>query len=365
MIDALSQFCAIHTALSLAIFGILIGSIFGALIERTGFCAMGGVADAIILSDNRRLLSWFLASAIAILGALALINLGITEFEKSRYLSSPINLIGNIIGGFIFGIGMALTGGCVSKTIVRAATGDIRAAILLGVVAFFAFITLTGVFAPMRVALVQMTSIDPTDLGAPTPALPDLMAATFALNHDALWQLTPLAIAGVIIAYAMSDSHFRRSPRQIIAGIGVGLCVTMAWAVTGLAYDELALTPNPPTSLSFVAPVGDTFEWLRRFTALDVLPRFSVALVIGTLLGAFLSATLAHRFHFTTFADTPDTLRSLGGAALMGIGGILAQGCTIGQGVSGTSTLAIGSFVSIAAMIAGSAISVCAMKRWA
>ena len=158
------------------------------------------------------------------------------------------------------------------------------------------------------------------------------------------------------------DKGFRSSPSHVIAGVVVGLCVTAGWALTGLSYDEFADRAQNPMSLSYVRPSGDFLEYLMRFTA-DVIPTFGVATVIGALVGAFVAAKSMGRFQLTTFADTGDTLRNLGGAALMGIGGVLALGCTVGQGITGLSTLAVGSLITFVMIVVGGIVGLKTMER--
>jgi uncharacterized membrane protein YedE/YeeE len=142
----------------------------------------------------------------------------------------------------------------------------------------------------------------------------------------------------------------------------VGLLVVAGWALTGLAFDELAARPIAPISLTYIRPTGDSIEWLERFTAAP-LPGFGTASVFGALLGAFAAAMAAGRFRVMTFSDQGDTLRTLSGAALMGIGGVMALGCTIGQAVTGVSTLAVGSFLSFAAIVAGGLYGLRVLER--
>ena len=148
----------------------------------------------------------------------------------------------------------------------------------------------------------------------------------------------------------------------MLAGFGVGLCVAAGWAVTGYLFDDMAAKPMSPASLTFVRPTGDSMEWLMRFTAAP-MPGFGVACVAGTLLGAFLAAKATGRFALATFADVADTRRHLFGAVLMGIGGIMASGCTMGQAITGVSTLALGSMLAFAGILAGGVLGVKALER--
>ena len=162
-----------------------------------------------------------------------------------------------------------------------------------------------------------------------------------------------------MLAYCFADASFRASRTHILSGIGIGLCVVAGWALTGLAFDDMADRPVAPISLTYVRPTADTIEWLQRFTA-GMVPGFGVTTVLGAILGSFIAATAMGRFKITTFADVADTRRCMFGAVLMGIGGVMALGCTVGQAITGISTLALGSFLTFAAIVVGGYLG---MKR--
>jgi hypothetical protein len=143
----------------------------------------------------------------------------------------------------------------------------------------------------------------------------------------------------------------------------VGLLVVAGWALSGLAYDEMAARPAAPVSLTYIRPVGDTLQWLSLYTATP-MPGFGVASVLGALLGAFAAALAMGRFRLATFADAGDTVRNLLGAALMGVGGVMALGCTVGQAVTGVATLALGSLVTFVAIVAGGFVGLRLLERW-
>ncbi len=340
--------------------GLLIGVLFGALVERTRFCAMGALSDLTSFGDARRLRAWLLASAVALIGAQLLHGWGVVDIGLSMYHAPRLNWLGNILGGVLFGIGMVFAGGCASRNLVRLGGGDLRAAVVLGVTGVFAYMTLGGVLGPLRAALESATSIDLP--GASSQSVAALLSYATQLPADlARWSITAL-LAGGLLMYCLSDAAFRQAPSQVLGGVGVGLCVTAAWAVTGLAYDDFAEVPQWPQALSFVRPSGDTLEYLQRYTAGPV-PQFGVATVFGTVLGAGLTAWRSGRFKWMGFADSADTLRNLGGAALMGIGGVVAMGCSIGQSVSGVSTLAAGSLLAAVSLILGGLLGLRLMER--
>jgi len=176
--------------------------------------------------------------------------------------------------------------------------------------------------------------------------------------------LSVVVLAGAPLVYCLRDRAFRSSVSHLVAGIGIGLCVVAGWFLTGLAFDDFADMPVQLISLSYVRPSGDTLDYLMRFTALGP-PGFGVVTVAGALLGGFLGSVSTGRLTLTTFADTSDTVRNLFGAALMGIGGVLALGCTVGQGMTGISTLAVGSVLAFLSIIAGGVLGMKIIERFA
>jgi hypothetical protein len=349
--DLLRDSLAQNAPLYLALGGLLLGFLFGALVFATNFCAMGSLADIHNFGDWRRFRAWLLAAATALAGAQLLQAAGVVALDKSMYLAAGrINWLGHILGGLVFGFGMVFAGGCPSRNLARAGSGDLRSLITLIVLGLFAHMTIRGVFAPARAALEQATSLgDPQIMahraGRALAAVAGVGSAAGALAMTA-------ALVGAALLYCFSDRRFRASPVHVGSGLGIGLIVVAGWMLTGLAYDDMATRPTAPISLTYVRPTGDALQWLLLYTA-EPVPGFGVATVFGALLGALAAALGMRRFHVTAYSDTGDALRNLGGAALMGIGGVLALGCTVGQGITGVSTLALGSFVTLASIIAG------------
>lgn len=347
--DALRDLFTAHAPLVLLLGGLLVGTAFGAIVMRTNYCAMGSLADIHNFGDYRRFRAWVLAATVALAGTQLLVAAGTVDVAKSMYLSPGLNWVGNIAGGVIFGIGMVYAGGCPSRNLARAGSGDLRALVTLILIGLVAYMTIGGIFAPARSWLEGATTI-PTR--APTQGVGDLLALALPLSSGLLRAIVTVALVAAGLAYTLSNKAFRASPVHVWSGVGVGLCVVAGWAVTGLAFDEMASRPSAPISLTYVRPLGDTIEWLQRYTAL-ALPGFGVASVFGALLGAFLAAKAMGRFRVATFSDANDTLRNVGGATLMGIGGVMALGCTVGQSLTGVSTLALGSLLTFAAIVIG------------
>ena len=350
---------AANGAMASAIGGLLIGFAFGWIVFRTNFCTMGSISDLMNFDDWRRFRAWILAATTTLIGAQVLQGLGVVELAKSMYLAPSLDWLGAVAGGLMFGFGMVFAGGCASRNLARAGSGDLRSLLVLIVLGIFAYMTIGGLLGPIRAELQAWTAIDLSRLGLATNGIGDIVARLTGIARSQAGWLVTLLVAVAALAYCFKDAAFRASPVHVWSGVGIGLCATAGWALTGLAYDELAARPVAPVSLTFVRPTGDTLEWLQRFTAIR-LPGFGVATTLGALAGALAASLAAGRFHLATFADARDTLRNLLGAALMGIGGVLALGCTIGQGITGISTLSLASFLTFAAIVAGSVLG---MKR--
>ena len=359
MFDAWKDAAVENAAAYIGWGGLLIGIVFGAIVTRTNFCTMGSLSDIANFGDWRRFRSWLLAAAVAMLGVLWIERTGLGDMQASLYLAPRLTLGGNVLGGLLFGIGMVFSGGCVSKNLVRAGGGDLRSFLVLGIIGAVAYMTIGGIFAESRAALVDATSVD---LAAEDQAIDTILAGLTGMSAEMAQIVAVAAIAGGILVYAFADRGSRTSPTHVIAGIGIGVCVTAGWFLTALTFDEFADNPSL-ASLSYVRPAGDSLDYLMRFTA-DKVPSFAVVTTIGALLGAFLMSVATKKFHFATFSDSGDTLRNMGGAVLMGVGGVTALGCTVGQAVTGVSTLALGSFVTFAAIVAGGFVGMKAMERF-
>jgi uncharacterized membrane protein YedE/YeeE len=347
---------------ALAIGGLGIGFIFGWIVNRTNFCTMGSISDFVSFGDFRRFRSWVLAAAVATLGGQLLVAADIVSLPKSMYLTTNLNWLGNLLGGLMFGFGMVLAGGCASKNLARAGGGDLRSLITLLVVGVSAYVTIGGLLGPVRNWLEQATAFDLASLRLQTQSLGAVVGWLTGLSVASADAAVAIVFGVAALAYCFRDEGFRTSPTHVWSGIGIGLCVLAGWALTGLAFDELSAKPTSPVSLTYVRPAGDTLEWLQRFTA-DRVPGFGVATVLGTVLGAFVAAWAMGRFRITTYSNASDTVRNLAGAGLMGVGGVMALGCTIGQGITGVSTLAIGSFLTFAAIVVGGIAGIKYMER--
>ncbi|MGE4610243.1 MAG: YeeE/YedE family protein [Paracoccaceae bacterium] len=352
MIDALKGLVIESPALYVGFGGLIIGTVFGYIVFITNFCTMGSISDIMNFGDYRRFRSWILATATAIIGATVVQMAGIADLTGSLYLTPSFNWLGNIAGGLIFGFGMVFAGGCTSRNLVRAGGGDLRSLMVLIVVGIFGYMTIGGLLGPLRVAIFSPVTVNLGDYGLDSQHSGDILAAMTGLDSALAGKIVLAVLLAGLLGYVLKDRGFRNSPTHIIAGVGIGLCVTAGWLLTGLAQDDFADVPVALASLTYVRPSGDTIDYLMRFTAYSA-PTFAVVTTFGALLGGFIGAVAHGKFAIATFADAKDTRRNLFGAALMGIGGVVALGCTVGQAISGASTLALGSYITFVFIVVG------------
>jgi uncharacterized membrane protein YedE/YeeE len=343
------------TTMIVGIGGGVIGLVFGATAQRTNFCTMGGISDHVLMGDGRRLRAWVLATAVAVIGTQFLAFSGRIDLNQTIYLTTNLGWLGAILGGLVFGFGMTLTGGCPSRTLVRLGGGNLKSLVVVLVLAIIAYMTLRGLIAPGRVAFEGASNIDLSSHDLQSQGIGDLAAALLGVGVGAARAVAAVVMAAALLFFCFKDAAFRSSPLNISAGVIIGVCVVAGWVVTGIiALDDF--DPVPLTSVTLVAPVADALQYLMTYTGATI--NFGIALVGGIIAGSFLMAILTGMFHVESFTDRDDLLRHLVGAAMMGVGGVLALGCTIGQGVTGMSTLALGSLIAWLSIIAGGYLGV-------
>lgn len=305
---------------------LLIGAAFGALAQITRFC----FRRAIVGTDRRQAAGvWILALAVAVVGTQAAVAAGLISFADHRFMATDLPVLAIVAGGLLFGVGMVLTRGCVSRLTVLSGSGNLRAALVLVVFAIIAHATMKGALAPLRLALSEVTV--------------SFNQAT--LPGDArLW-------AGLMASVALGVAL--RSGNRLGTLIGaalIGALVPLAWVSTGFVlYDDF--DPIALESLSFTAPASDSLFWVIANTSVSA--NFGVGLFGGVLLGALLAAVIRGQFQWQSFDSARQTGRYLSGAALMGMGGVLAGGCTLGAGLSGIPTLSISTILAILSIAAG------------
>jgi uncharacterized protein len=325
--------------------GLLIGLAYGVVGLLSGFCLLSGLRGWWADGDSRLIRTFALALAVAVVATQLLAGYGAVDLTKSVYLQPSFSAPLMFAGGLLFGYGMVLANGCGSRALVLLGRGNLRSLVVVIVLGITAQMTLRGLIAPARIALLQASSTKPAYL-----TLSELLR-TIGGEVSARMIVASVISVGLII-FAFAHTPFRRARWQIAAGIMVGLLVAAGWFATGyLGADDF--NPAAVTSLTFVAPVADTVQYVMLSTGLTL--NFGIAMVFGVFAGSLLTALVARRFRLEGYTSPQHMLRSITGAALMGSGGAMALGCSIGQGLTGISTLALSSFVAVAGILMGSA----------
>ena len=316
------------------LFALGLGVLFGALAQLTRFCFRRAV-----VGDDRKQAAgvWFLALAVAVLGTQGAVYAGWISFDDHRLLSSDLPVLAIIAGGLLFGIGMVLTRGCISRLTVLSGSGNLRALTCVAIFAIAAHATLKGVLAPFAASLRQVS----LDLGETT--------SLAALPGGALLWSALLAVAALAVALRSGNR-----PALLLGAALIGALVPLGWVGTGFVlYDEF--DPIAMESLSFTRPAADALFFTIASTSIPA--GFGAALIGGVLAGGLIAALLTGRFQWQSFDSPRQTGRYLTGAVLMGVGGVLAGGCTVGAGLAGVPTLSLAALLAIGSIAAGGLIT--------
>jgi len=326
--------------------GLLIGLSYGVVGLLSGFCLISSLRGWWAEGDSRLIRSYALALGVAIAATQLLAGSGIVDLSKSVYLQPSFSAPLIFVGGLLFGYGMVLSNGCGSRALVLLGRGNLRSFVVVIVLGIAAQMTLRGLIAPARVVLLQASQSKPAVLTLPA------LLSTFGGSETFARTLAALVISAALVIFAFAHPPFQRAWGQVAAGIAVGLLVTAGWFATGyLGADDF--NPAAVTSLTFISPIADTVQYAMLSTGLAL--NFGIAMVAGVFAGSLVTALATRRFHWEGYTSPRHMLRSIGGAALMGSGGAMAYGCSVGQGLTGLSTLALASFVAVAGILLGSA----------
>jgi uncharacterized protein len=320
--------------------------IFGIAAQRSHFCTMGAVSDIVNMGEWTRMHMWAVAIAVAMLGFAGLSYAGIINPDKTLYATSKVLWLSTLVGGLMFGFGMVLASGCGNKTLLRIGAGSLKSLVVFIVMGVAAFATLKGITAVVRVSTVDLATV--------SIAMPSLTER--------------VAISGVLalglLIWALRNPMMR-STGAWLPSVVIGAVIAAMWFVSGkvgfvaehpdtLQEAFVATNSGRMEALSFVAPVAYVIDWLMMFSDKSKVLTLGMVGVFGVVVGGFIDAKLTKTFRWEGFGSVEDVANHLGGAVLMGIGGVTAMGCTVGQGLTGVSTLAIGSFIALAGILAGS-----------
>ncbi|WP_297526728.1 YeeE/YedE family protein [Thiohalobacter sp.] len=354
--------------------GLLGGLGIGLVAQKTGFCTRGAISDVVFDGDTGRLRAWFVAIAVALIGAQILhavtitvtddfgeaITRPIVDLADSIYRTSTFAWLSYFVGGTLFGIGMSLGTGCGNKILLRVGGGNLRALVVLMVMAITAAATLWGFLGVHLRVPLESTAVELEAYGMNSQAAHVVLAHWLGMSEEVLrWVLTGL-VGGGLILYAFLAPEFRKRPDNVVSGFLIGLFIVFGWWVTGyygvVNADPLGgIEPTTAASYTFTAPLGESLRYLMLTSAYSV--NFGIAAVVGVVLGAFIWSVVSGKFRWEYFTSLQDMANHVIGGALMGVGGVLALGCTFGQGITGISTLSLGSFIALAGIFFGSVLT--------
>jgi len=328
---------------------LLIGALYGATARLSGFCLRSALIEFIEGQPWRQVRAWAVAVLAAVLGTQYLVYNELVDLSESIYLGSTLMWGGAVLGGIMFGFGMMLTRGCGGRHLVLAAGGNLRSWFVLIIMGVVAYMTLRGIFAFPR---TWMEAVAGSDLEASGFAGMDMIAMVAELTgfSGASMKWIFLGALGIGAGVIGLRGLTVRAAGYVAGGLFIGLLIPVGWYLTGvIGFDDFE--PSPLVSLTFITPVANSIQYLMTYTGSSA--DFGIALVGGTLSGAFLIALLTRKTTLEGFEGAPHMLRYAAGAALMGSGGVMAMGCTIGQGLTGLSTLSLGSLLAIVSILLG------------
>lgn len=312
--------------------GVLCGALAGGAARYGRLCSMSAIEDALVGKDYRGAKAWGLAVAVAGVTTIGLAMLGFVSLETSSLLSPRLHLFGVLVGGFMFGLGMALVGTCSFGLVVRAGGGDLRALVSTLIVGVFAYAVTAGILAPARGVLLDFGVVDLTAIGQ---ASFDGLLARYVGTEAARGAMLGLFI--LLGGAVLIDKRLQSRPRLVVSAVLIGLAVAGGWLATSMAVKDMS--GSRVESLSFVAPAGRVLLQFMALPFRDV--SFGVAAFVGAVVASFAVAVVKREIRWEAFDDAREMRRHLAGAVLMGVGGVLAQGCTVGQGLTAASALAL------------------------
>jgi len=322
------------------VLALLIGLVFGVLAQITRFC----LRRALVGEDRRQAAGvWLTALAVAVIGTQAAVGAGWISFAEHRFMISDVPVLAIAIGGLLFGAGMVLTRGCISRLMVLTGGGNLRAATVVLVFAVVAHMTLKGVLAPLRVALGSVTF----DIGD---------NVSLAALPGGAWVWGGL-IAAAAFAFALRSGN---KAGQLVLAVFIGLLVPLAWVGTGfILFDDF--DPIAMESLSFTSPAAETLFW--GIASSSIPAGFGTGLLGGVFVGAIAASLIFGGFEWQSFTSARQTGRYMTGAAMMGVGGVLAGGCTLGAGLSGVPTLSVAAVLAIVMIAIGALLMNALLNR--
>jgi hypothetical protein len=357
----------VHIQVLAAAFAIAV--VMGAVANKTNFCTMGAVSDWINIGDTGRMRAWVLAMAVALSGVIVLEAAGTVDLSAATfppYRTASFAWLRYLVGGLMFGIGMTLASGCGNKTLVRVGSGNLKSLTVLLIAMVASYLMLwTSFYEVVFHPWISATAINLVRHGMPTQEVGSILSGMFGiLPSRALNFAAAVLVAAGMFVFVFRSADFRGSFDNILGGAVMGSAVVAGWWLTGgplgrawKEYAEMAIdipSRAQVQSYTFVSPMGDSVRYLLSPAKMSLL-NFGVLALAGVIVGSFIYAMATRSFRVERFASFKDFVNHAIGGALMGLGGVLSMGCTVGQAITGVSTLAIGSFLTFFAIVIGAA----------
>lgn len=327
--------------MAVALLGLASGLMLGLAARLGRFCTLGAIEDFFYSSSDLRLRMWGVAIGVAVIGTFSLIGLGWLDAGDPAYLAMAWNPLASILGGLVFGYGMAISGNCGFGALARLGGGDLRSFVIVLVTGIASYMALSGPLAGLRIRLFP-----PEQSGEDLPGIAHALAGISGIG------VVPVGIGLglLLVALVILPAHVRRSPGTLFWGAVVGLAIAAGWAGTAWVA-RTGWEATPVVSHTFSAPLGDTILYAMLSSGLTL--GFGIGSVVGVLAGAFIGSMFKGHFRWEACDDPRELRRQIGGAVLMGLGAVLASGCSVGQGLSAMSLLAWSAPLTLACIFAG------------
>lgn len=335
---------ALSEPMMVALVGLFGGVLLGLAARLGRFCTMGAIEDFLYAQNDSRLRMWGMAIGTAIIGTFTLVHFGLLDLGQTYYFSTAWMPIASVLGGLTFGYGMALAGNCGFGALARLGGGDLRAFVIVLVMGVSAYAVLSGPFSYLRVLVFEQSEA--------TSEIPQGFAHLIGHYTGMSSTLVGIVIGALIIAFMLSSSDFRGQLNYIVWGAVVGGAIISGWAGTQWVASN-GFEANLVVSHSFSAPVGESILFIMTASGRSLT--FAIGSVAGVWLGAFIGSLIKGHFRWEACEDPRELRRQIIGAILMGVGAVIALGCTVGQGITAFSTLTYSAPITFASIFAGAA----------
>jgi uncharacterized membrane protein YedE/YeeE len=322
-----------------------IGLVFGIVAQKNQFCFSGSIKDYMLTKSTKRASSVIVAIIVAITATAIMSNVYGLDLSQTKYFKDDINYFSIILGGSLFGIGMMLADGCSSRHLVKFAQGDAKSLVVILFIGIFAFATTRGILHDALTLITQNSIL--------------IKISSFVPNS----QMNIYVVLGILFVILFILT--KKVSRLLVLkdGVIIGLIVAASWYITGVIGEESMERLIELNGITFVYPTAQSVEFFTNYSISNL--SFGISVVLGVLSGAFLMSRINKKYSFgcTASLQTGKIKYSMIGGALMGVGGVLAIGCTIGQGLTGISTLAFSSFLAILSILGSGYLTSIILKK--